>query len=112
LRLIGGDRDLLADHGVEQRGLSGVRAADETGEASAVGVVLAGFTTPGCPLMVVDHPVARGAPPGQVLGRRHTWVRDRTLPSAAARMITGVPRSAAAADEDGSRDCEAPTTAA
>ena len=40
LRLVGGDRDLLTDDRVGQGRLAGVRAADEAGEAGAIGTHL------------------------------------------------------------------------
>ncbi len=34
LRLVRNDRDLRADHAIEERGLAGIRTANERGEAS------------------------------------------------------------------------------
>src|SRR6476469_8596699 len=78
LRFVRGDRDLLADHGVEQSGLSGVRLADEAGEAGSVFGVGGRGRIGGPWLLVIRRALLAAA--GEIPGRRHTCAREWTVP--------------------------------
>ena len=79
LRLGGGDRDLLADQGVGQRRLAGVRAAHQTGEPRPVLRVPApprGGGDERCPRVLIRRwPAPSRHPPGERLGRRPSAVQ-------------------------------------